>query len=141
MAKREFVFTVLLIVIGTAGFIYSLMLPVRGSIALSPGLFPGVISLLIIVLSTIHLALSKRKGKMNEEKEEMRNNLFLILSFFTGYMVLLHYIHFLLSTSIFLLATMFSLYKRFYWKIPIISITSVFVVFYLFRYLLNVRLP
>ena len=143
MAKKEFVFTVLLIVMGVASFIYSLLLPTRGNIALSPGLFPGVVSLLLILLNSYYLIVSILKGELKSEAgtEEGERSLAVILSLFIGYLILLYYLHFIASTLIFLLGSMFFLYRRFYWKIPIISVTAVFSIFYLFRYLLNVRLP
>ena len=144
MAKKELVFTVLLIVMGVASFIYSLLLPTRGNIALSPGLFPGVVSLLLISLNSYYLIVSIFKGKLKGVEtgtEGGERSLILTLALFIGYLILLYYVHFIASTLIFLLAAMFFLYKRFYWKIPIISVTAVFTIFYLFRYLLNVRLP
>jgi hypothetical protein len=48
---------------------------------------------------------------------------------------------FIASTIIFLLVTMLFLYKRFLWKIPVISVGAVLGIYYLFRYFLNVRLP
>lgn len=148
MAKKEFIFTILLIIMGVASLIYSLSLPARGNVALSPGLFPGVVSILLIVLSTYYLItnlvhnLAKEKSKEVEmDGEESQRSLILIFALFIGYLILLYYIHFIASTLIFLLAAMFFLYRRFYWKIPIISLAAVFSIFYLFRYLLNVRLP
>lgn len=144
MTKKELVFTVLLIIIGVASFIYSLLLPTRGNIALSPGLFPGVVSLLLIILNSFHLIVSFSKGELKgveTVKEEGERSIVFILALFLGYLILLYYLHFVASTIIFLLAAMLFLYKRFYWKIPIISLTAVVSIFYLFRYLLNVRLP
>ncbi|MCK5200525.1 MAG: tripartite tricarboxylate transporter TctB family protein [Spirochaetales bacterium] len=143
MAKKELVFTVLLIVMGVGSFIYSLLLPTRGNIALSPGLFPGVVSLLLILLNSYYLIVTIIKGKLKgvETGVEGERSLVLTLALFIGYLILLYYVHFIASTLIFLLAAMLFLYKRFYWKIPIISVTAVFTIFYLFRYLLNVRLP
>ncbi|MEA1910204.1 MAG: tripartite tricarboxylate transporter TctB family protein [Spirochaetota bacterium] len=146
MAKKEFIFTVILIVMGIAGFIYSLLLPTRGNVALSPGLFPGVVSFLLIILSTYYLVSSLVGSRTKEDLKDTGNSddqrsLILTLSLFIGYLVILYYLHFILSTLIFLMLAMFFLYRRFYWKIPIISVLSVFLIFYLFRYLLNVRLP
>ena len=149
MAKKELVFTVLLILMGVGSFIYSLLLPTRGNIALSPGLFPGIVSLLLIILNSYYLLVSILKIKKNQiklgidemEADEGARNLIVIFSLFIGYLILLYYIHFIASTLIFLLGSMFFLYRRFYWKIPIISVTAVFSIYYLFRYLLNVRLP
>ncbi|MCK5674244.1 MAG: tripartite tricarboxylate transporter TctB family protein [Spirochaetales bacterium] len=148
MAKKELIFTLLLILMGVASLLYSISLPTRGNIALSPGLFPGVVSLLLILLSTYYLISSlvhsQKKKKLTEVEQDEENNqrsLPLTLALFIGYLILLYYIHFIASTLIFLLAAMIFLYRRFYWKIPIISITAVFTIFYLFRYLLNVRLP
>jgi len=148
MTKKELVFTIILILLGIASFIYSVSLPTRGNVALSPGLFPGVVSILLILLSSYNLLsnlfFKHTKGELKGVKEEVEDDqrsLILTLSLFVGYLILLYYIHFIASTLIFLLAAMFFLYKRFYWKIPIISVVAVFSIYYLFRYLLNVRLP
>ena len=148
MTNKELVFTVVLIFMGVASFIYSISLPTRGNIALSPGLFPGVVSILLILLSSYsllsnfvlkHINVEITSSKV--EVEDDQRSLILTLSLFIGYLILLYYIHFIASTIIFLFTAMFFLYKRFYWKIPIISVIAVFSIFYLFRYLLNVRLP
>lgn len=148
MAKKEFIFTLLIILMGIGSLIYSILLPTRGNIALSPGLFPGVVSILLILLSSyyfftslVHKKEIKKIKEADKDGDEKQRSLILIVALFIGYLILLYYIHFIASTLIFLLAAMFFLYRRFYWKIPIISITAVFLVFYLFRYLLNVRLP
>jgi putative tricarboxylic transport membrane protein len=149
MTKKELVFTILLIIMAIGSLIYSLLLPTRGNIALSPGLFPGVVSFLLIILNSYYLIVSISKSGKNlvnlytgeKGNREGERSLTVIMSLFIGYLILLHYFHFIASTIIFLLAAMFFLYKRFHWKIPMISITAVFAIYYLFRYLLNVRLP
>ena len=148
MAKKELIFTILLILMGIASFIYSVSLPTRGNVALSPGLFPGVVSILLILLSTYsllsNLVFKHTNGEIEGSKVEVEDDqrsLILTLSLFIGYLILLYYIHFIASTLIFLLLAMLFLYRKFYWKIPVISVTAVFTIFYLFRYLLNVRLP
>ena len=149
MSKKELVFTVFLIILGVASFIYSLLLPTRGNIALSPGLFPGVVSLLLIILNSYYLIVSIAKIKKNKVKiktdekggVDEERSLPVLISLFIAYLILLYYLHFIASTLIFLFGSMLFLYRRFYWKIPIISVTAVFSIYYLFRYLLNVRLP
>jgi xanthine/uracil permease len=143
MDRKELFFTILLILIGCAGFIYSISLPAMGPIALSPGLFPGIVTALIVLLSGVHLASSlKGKGIQKSEGEyEQKRSLLIIVAFFLVYLLLLHYAHFIISTILFLFLTMFYLYGRFHWKIPIISVSMVLLIYYLFRYLLHVRLP
>lgn len=149
MTKKELVFTILLIIMAICSFIYSLLLPTRGNIALSPGLFPGVVSFLLIILNSYYLIVSiSKKGKNSANLKsgerggrEGERSLIIIISLFIGYLILLYYIHFIASSLIFLLAAMLFLFKRFYWKIPFISLSAVFSIYYLFRYLLNVRLP
>lgn len=143
MDKKEMVFTVLLITTGVAGLIYSISLPTMGAFALSPGLFPGVVTMLMIVLGSVHLfGILRSDGSQQDSEEDNKKRSFLVIfAFFVLYLLLLSYIHFIISTIVFLLATMFFLYKRFYWKIPVITVITVFVIYYLFRYILKVRLP
>ncbi len=143
MDKKEFVFTVLLIAAGAAGFIYSISLPAMGAVALSPGLFPGVVTMLMIILGSVHLLSILRSGEGHADSEEdsRKRSFLVIFIFFIMYLLMLSYVHFIISTLVFLLATMLFLYKHFYWKIPVIAVITVFAVYYLFRYILKVRLP
>ncbi len=143
--KRERWFMIILAVAGVAGFIYSIKLPLMGPAALSPGLFPGFVSLLMAVLGGIRLVQLFRSGQENDDssdnEEAGKRNIFIITGIFLLYLLMLNYLHFIASTIIFLCMAMLFLYKKFYWKIPIISVVTALGVFYLFRYLLNVRLP
>ena len=142
MDKREFSFTLILIVFGIASFAYSMSLPAMGAIALSPGLFPGSVSVLLTLLSTLHaLKLWRNRQATERAEEEEKRSFIIIMLIFIGYLVLLSLIHFIASTIIFLVVTMLFLYRKFLWKIPVISVVAVVGIYYLFRYLLNVRLP
>jgi len=142
MAKKELVFTIILILIGIAGFLYSISLPAMGPAALSPGLFPGLVTALIAILSGVHLhAILTGKRDDSAEENEQKRSLLVLIGFFIVYLLLLHFLHFIISTIIFLFGTMMYLYGRFHWKIPVISIGMVMLIYYLFRYLLHVRLP
>jgi len=141
MDKKEFSFTIILIIVGIAGLFYSILLPTRGIIALSPGLFPASVSTLMIILGIVRLFQMIQTKNTKSEKIEGERNFLMTISLFLVYLLLLSYIHFIASTLIFLFASMIILYKRFYWKIPIISITSTIGIYSIFRYLLNVRLP
>jgi len=148
MERKEKWFIMVLIGVGIAGIIYSISLPLMGPTALSPGLFPGFVTLLMVVLGGIRLFwLVHRKpeiiddtGEVEDENNKSRS-VFIVMGLFLVYLLMLSYIHFLASTIIFLFGSMLFLYKKFYWKIPIISLLTAVGVFYLFRYLLNVRLP
>ena len=148
MEKKERWFMIALIGVGVSGFIYSLSLPLMGAAALSPGLFPGFVTSLMIILGSVRLyqllrpkSIAAEKEDFTEEDDEGSRNVFVIIGFFLVYLLLLKYLHFLFSTLLFLLASMLFLYKKFYWKIPVISVLTAAGVFGLFRYLLNVRLP
>jgi putative tricarboxylic transport membrane protein len=142
MDKREFYFTLCLVGIAGAALVYSMLLPRMGAVALSPGLFPGVVSALLIILSGVHLFhLRRMKGLRGKEDKEEKRSFLVVMSIFLLYLLLLSYIHFIASTALFLFVTMIFLYRRFYWKIPIISAAAVLGIYYLFRYFLNVRLP
>ncbi|MFP4301158.1 MAG: tripartite tricarboxylate transporter TctB family protein [Spirochaetaceae bacterium] len=143
MDRREIWFAILLILLGVAGFIYSVSLPTKGPIALSPGLFPGFVTALLVILGGVWLAsiLSAEKPKESDEQETEQRSFWVTTGLFVLYLVMLEQLHFLASTLIFLFVSMLYLYRRFRWKIPIISVITTAGVYYLFRYLLNVRLP
>ena len=142
MRRGEFIFTVILIIGGAAGLVYSLLLPSHGTIALSPGLFPGVVSSLLLILNSIYLFSGLKKNNSPQGKKEgVNRSLLLILSFFPGYFLLLYYFHFIISSFIFLVLTMTVLYKKFYWKTLVSSGLTIVVVYYLFSSILNVQLP
>ena len=148
MEKKERWFIIILIGVGISGFIYSLSLPLMGPAALSPGLFPGFVTSLMTILGSVRLfqLIRPKKGtdgpdEGSEDDEEGSRNVFFIIGLFLIYLLLLNYLHFLFSTLVFLLGSMLFLYKKFYWKIPVISVLTAAGVFGLFRYLLNVRLP
>ncbi len=148
MEKKESWFMIILTGVGIGGFIYSTSLPPMGPAALSPGLFPGFVSSLMTILGLVRfiqlLRLRKAKtsvGEDSDEKDEGSRNIFVIIGLFLLYLLMLNTIHFLASTLIFLLASMLFLYRKFYWKIPLISLLTTAGIFSLFRYLLNVRLP
>jgi putative tricarboxylic transport membrane protein len=144
MDKKELTFAIALIGLGIVGFGYSISLPAMGAIALSPGLFPGFVTAMMVVLGGVWLSQLIRRtetGGEEKEKEEEKRSFFITISFFLVYLILLVYLHFIVSTMFFLLGSMLFLYKRFYWKIPVISVITAFGVYYVFRYLLNVRLP
>ncbi len=142
----EFWFTICLILIGIAGLVYSLTLPLMGPVALCPGLFPGVVTSLMLTLGLVRffqMLRTKEEQSKNGEKEENteQRSILIIIAFFLMYLLLLVYTHFLISTSVFLFLSMFYLYRKMNWKIPVVSVITTLSVFYLFRYLLNVRLP
>jgi len=144
MDKKELSFAVALIGVGIAGFGYSISLPAMGAIALSPGLFPGFVTAMMVVLGGVWFSQIIRRKQVEEEQkaqEEEKRSFSITISFFLVYLILLVYLHFIVSTLFFLLGSMLFLYKRFYWKIPVISVITAFGVYYVFRYLLNVRLP
>jgi hypothetical protein len=148
MEKKESWFMILLTGVGIGGFIYSLSLPLMGPAALSPGLFPGFVSSLMTVLGIVRFIQILRQKKEEPataeesgEDGEGSRNIFVIIGLFLLYLLMLNSIHFLTSTLLFLFASMLFLYRKFYWKIPLISLLTTAGIFGLFRYLLNVRLP
>ena len=147
MDKKEMWFLGILVCLGGAGFIYSLSLPPMGPVALCPGLFPGLVTILMTVLGgvrLIHLLRSAKTTAGPENKEDSdggERNILIIIGLFLIYLLFLIYIHFIASTIIFLCVAMIFLYRKFYWKIPLIAVITAVGVYYLFRHLLNVRLP
>jgi len=147
MDRKELVFAGILTVTGGAGFFYSISLPSHGNIALSPGLFPGVVSLLLFILSLVYFAGLVRKrnvaseDKGTEENSGEERSLVLTLALFPFYLLVLYYLHFAAATFIFLVTAMTFMHGRFRWRIPLISAVSVLTVYYLFEFLLKVKLP
>ncbi|MBN2050452.1 MAG: tripartite tricarboxylate transporter TctB family protein [Spirochaetales bacterium] len=142
MDRKELGFTIVLLLIGAAGLVYSLTLPTMGPIALSPGLFPGVVTALTVILGVVRLIqLYRSRGAEVQREEEGKRSLLITLGLFLAYLGLLVIIGFIPSTLLFLCGSMLYLYRRFYWKIPLVALLTTFGTFFLFRYLLNVRLP
>ena len=96
MDKREVWFAGVLIAIGIGGFIYSVLLPTMGPIALSPGLFPGVVTVLMIILGGVWLfKLLRLKDETAEDKDAGEKRSFLMtMGLFLVYLLLLVYVHF-----------------------------------------------
>jgi hypothetical protein len=55
MKKMELWFSVILIGLGVSGLIYSFSLPLMGPVALCPGLFPGFVTSMMVILGAVRL--------------------------------------------------------------------------------------
>jgi len=151
--RNEEIFTGVLFVTGVAALAYSRTLPLMGPAELSPGLFPTIASVLIILLSggrLVTLSRARKKltgsvetaasGEAPAVAEELRP-VWIPLALFVAYVVALSYLHFIISSLLFLFFLMWYLYRQMKIRIPVTAVTAVAAIFLLFRYLLGVRLP
>lgn len=162
MDRNEEIFTGVLFVTGVAALAYSRTLPLMGPAELSPGLFPTIASVLIIILSGVRLVTLRSEGKKRAESsgsaetvgnvgsdasgeaavvaEELRP-VWIPLALFVLYVAALSYLHFIISSLLFVFFLMWYLYRQMKIRIPVTAVTAVVAIFLLFRYLLGVRLP
>lgn len=111
--------------------------------ALSPALFPIMISCFIIVLATsliingIKEEDSKPKGTLIDKWK----NPILVLALTIIYLILLPIFHFVTSTIIYLISLLLVLGEKKWYTIALISITTTMIIYVMFDLLLSVRLP
>lgn len=142
MKRFETIFTAILVVTGIGALIYARRLPLMGPPELSPGLFPTVASVLIIVLGSAHLVTLVRapRSSSEEESEEFRP-LWIPLLLTGGYVALLGVVHFIAASIVYATLLMWNLYGALRGRIVITAILSVLIIYGVFTFLLGVRLP
>ena len=150
MKHGSFVFAWVLIAGGSAALLYTFTLPTMGTIALSPGLFPAVVSALLVVLGGIWLTTQLRarrtKGDAgghpdDEEQSGDKRSIVAVLGMLIGYAAMFELFGFVVATPIFLVASMFFLLRTFTWKIPVVAAATTLGIILVFEMMLNVRLP
>lgn len=122
----------------------------NSSWALSPALFPIIVMSLLLLFSLMQIFNGIKEERKNAEKieeKEVIDNIkgykkligFIILTFI--YIIILPKVHFLLSTTLYLLSLIFLLGERNIKILLIISILTPIIVKFIFGNLLEVYLP
>lgn len=118
----------------------SLKLHNNQSWALSPALFPLIITFVALLFSISLIVKGIHKSSVNKDIGELKIMLLIVaLSFL--YLFLLPKIHFVLASIIYLLCFMIILGERKWWVLGSISIITPFIIEFLFGNLLDVLLP
>lgn len=108
--------------------------------ALSPALFPLIITFMALILS-ISLIIKGMKNSDTYKKQDNMRVMLLIISLSFLYLIFLERLHFLLSTILYLSGFIFILGERRWWIIGMISIITPLSIQYIFGNLLGVLLP
>lgn len=111
--------------------------------ALSPALFPLIITIALVFLSSLLIVRSLDekivdRGQVNRERF-MKLGLIIIISFL--YVIILPKVHFLIGSMIYLMLFLFILGERNWYLLATISIITPIWIQYFFGNLLNVFLP
>lgn len=134
---------VVLFLISTFFVFESLKLHNNKSWALSPALFPLIITVSILLLSLVLIFKGLRASNLYIEAGNNKNlkelGLIILTSFL--YLIILPRLHFFLSSIIYLLSFLLILGERKWWVLGSISILTPLLIQYLFGNLLNVFLP
>ncbi len=111
--------------------------------ALSPALFPIIITVLVLLFSISLIIKGIKASNTKKEADNMDNwkqfLLIILLSFI--YLIILPKIHFLPSTIIYLFFFLWILGERKWWLLASMSIVTPLLIQYLFGNLLDVFLP
>lgn len=155
-AAKDLVTGVVLVLFGIYVIVTSLNMKVYNTFIDAPGFFPLIIGVVITVLGALLAFIGVKAGGVTELKE-VCNGTFLkaffkddrtlrVLILF-GMMVIYIYVligrlHFILSTSIYLVATFLYLKAcKHWWMSIIIAVVASAVVYYAFRYGFGITLP
>lgn len=134
------------IVIGLVSIFFifeSLKLHNNQSWALSPALFPLIITVSVLLFSIGLIVKSLRSDYKEPDavKSEGFKRLALIILISFLYLIILPKLHFLTATIIYLFLFLFILGERRWWLLGIISIVTPLLIQYIFGNLLDVFLP
>ncbi|MGO1468614.1 MAG: tripartite tricarboxylate transporter TctB family protein [Tissierella sp.] len=123
--------------------IESLKLHSGQSWALSPALFPLIITISILFFSVwlIIKSLKEERSNTNLIKTEGIMKLIFVIIISILYLVFLQKLHFLISSIIYLFLFLFILGERRWWLLGIISLITPVLIQYIFGNLLGVFLP
>ena len=118
----------------------SLKLRGEEALALSPALFPLIISISILILSIILIFKSFRERELLKKRDNIKP-LLLIIGVSFLYLFLLPRLHFIVSSILYLLSFLFILGER-RWKLILpISLITPLLIYFIFGNLLDVLLP
>jgi len=134
---------------GMAVIIGSLKLDSFGELVLSPGLFPLLLGILIILLSTLMLARNiklKTKevsstGKDNREATHRCLQFLLFVGISLLYILIMKQLHFIIATILYVFVTMWFLGERRWWSLLVFPVVVSLLIYLCFDKGLNVYLP
>ena len=113
-----------------------------GSLGLGPGFFPIWLCSILTVLSLIYIAtLFKNKGLLKEiiPSKSARLKMLLIISSMAVFVILLNYLGFIISSTLFLMILFYGSYK-WYIGFGVALVVSLFL-FWVFQIMLGIQLP
>lgn len=153
--NKNLIEAILLTLVSSFFIVESLKLRGEEALALSPALFPLIITGSLLVFSIILIIRAMKRVASNEEKVDLKDSipeeeiqdistikpviLFILVSFI--YLLVLSRLHFIIASILYLLALLLILGER-RWKVllPLAIITPV-LIFLIFTNLLDVLLP
>jgi hypothetical protein len=145
--KQEVAALIVFSALGVLSVAHGLSLPLMGAVALSPGIFPIVIGIILVLLSAARLySIFKitKTGKHAESdavEEAGPKKLWIILTLLCLYVAVLEWIHFIPASLIFCTAVIWYTKGKFTFYIPLVATIAVLSIFFLFTYAFSVRLP
>jgi len=149
----EIIESIIFSVLGIFIMISALNMNTYGSWALAPGLFPLIISIILLLLSLSLFIQGIKKTKRvieepTEKKTEMEDikkinwiGVLFVFGFSLLYCFALPVIHFIPASLIYLAVMMFFLKEKRWWLVGIITAATTFGLYYFFGILLKVILP
>ncbi|PKL25973.1 MAG: hypothetical protein CVV46_15710 [Spirochaetae bacterium HGW-Spirochaetae-2] len=154
MRNRKVVFeSIVLMLLGIATIIGSLLLDNFGEKVLAPGLFPSFLGGILVFLSALMLVRELRKAKIDGDgdnakeihgtvttKKMLIRSGFLIFATVI-YLVLLSYAGFIIATFVYVCSVMYLLGERRWWMLVLTPGTVAFLIFLVFEIGLKVYLP
>ncbi len=159
MKRGELVFLCVFFLVGLFAVIHAFSLPEMGPIPLSPGIFPMIVGFLLMLFSVVS-GLRLVQSSVNREALAGGNtadgqaaavkgdavggkprSILLILLILAAYAGLLPVIHFIPASLLFACAAMFFSRRKFSVSILIVAVCAVAVIYLLFSFAFNVRLP
>lgn len=156
MPVLELYCTVGIWLLGIFAIVHSSSLPVMGPIPLSPAMFPLIIGLLMVLLSTMQIIhMFRQYGIIGEDTKNRPQevkikrspkikgeiSLILMIMMLLLYLYVLPVIHFIPSTLIFLILFMSYIHHKISLKIIVISVVVTLLLFYSFSMLFKLLLP
>ncbi len=144
MKKKQIIESLVLAMFGLFLIIESVKLLDMNNIALSAGLFPLILGVLIVLFSFALFLQAQRLDDSVPTRKLDRIALIKCVSMTVNcivYVALMKYITFLPSTLVFIAVASFLVGERTWWKLLLLSIAGSVFIFVAFKYGLHVYLP
>lgn len=144
MGKIDFYIGVGLMSLAALFFALTYQFP-KQTLAMSPTLFPRIISVGLFALATLLVLQSRQKKENSSEKQEkvsfpwVRFVLMILIAFL--YTHLLEVASYVLATPFLMAGLMIIFYEKKWWLITVVSLVVTFILYVLFRIIFKVPLP